>query len=167
MERIIEIFGEGEELAVMQMVYRALVVFLIGLILVRIAGRRAFGIREPFDNVMTILLGAILSRAVVGASPFVATILACTAIVVLHRLFGLLAVYYSLFGKLVKGQERILYENGRLSKKNMVFGMISKRDLMKGIRTITNQDSFDNIEKIFLERDGRMSIIMKEKNSET
>lgn len=164
MNTVTEIFGQGSNLNSSQMAARAVVVFIIGLIQVRIAGRRAFGIREPFDNVITILLGAILSRAVVGASPFAATILAATVLVILHRLFGVFAVYNSTFGMIVKGKKRILYENGKFNKKNMTWGMISERDLMKGVRMSVNLNTLENVDKIYLERDGKMSVLLKKKN---
>jgi uncharacterized membrane protein YcaP (DUF421 family) len=166
MSTLVEIFGKREDLSASQMALRAVVVFIIGLIQVRIAGRRAFGVREPFDNVMTILLGAILARAVVGASPFVPTITSATVIVLLHRMFGIFAVFNSTFGALVKGRRRVLYQNGKLHKRNMAWGMISERDLMKGVRTTVNMNTLENIDKIYLERDGKMSVILKQNNPE-
>ncbi|MGM2885457.1 hypothetical protein ACS2R9_27050, partial [Bacillus cereus group sp. BC64] len=85
MDVVVALFGQGRMLGPGQMVLRAIVVFVVALVLIRIAGRRAFGQRSPFDHVVGILLGAILSRAVVGASPFVATVAASLAIAQLHR----------------------------------------------------------------------------------
>ena len=67
---ITEIFGSGEDLSPMQMAARAFVMFFIALLLIRLAGMRVFGIRTAFDNILVIMLGAILSRGVAGSSPF-------------------------------------------------------------------------------------------------
>ena len=64
-------FGEGTDLQSWQMTKRGVVVFGIAFGLIRASGRRSFGQHSPSDACVTVLLGAVLSRAVVGASPFV------------------------------------------------------------------------------------------------
>src|ERR1700685_3441978 len=71
------LFGEGKDLNTLQMVCRAFVSFFLTLALIRVAGIRTFGKKTPFDNVITIMLGSIFSRVVVGASPFIPPTLAC------------------------------------------------------------------------------------------
>jgi len=83
-----EIFGSGEELAPLQMAARAFIMFFIALLLIRIAGMRIFGIKTAFDNILVIMLGAILSRGVVGASPFFSTIAAATAMILIHKILA-------------------------------------------------------------------------------
>ena len=77
------VFGEGTELDSLQMAMRAVAVFFAALILIRISGRRSFGQRSPFDYVVAILLGATLSRVIVGASPAIPTFAASLVIVLL------------------------------------------------------------------------------------
>ncbi|MCE3226162.1 MAG: hypothetical protein K0S32_713 [Bacteroidetes bacterium] len=156
------IFGEGEQLSVLQMSSRAVVIFCIGLILLRLSGRRAFGMRMPFDNVMAILLGAILSRAVTGASPFWPVVAASGIIAFLHRFFGWWGMKSRFFGKLIKGEAKVIYENGKLVRENMSYCRISENDLIEGIRSNSGLDSFEKIKTIYIERDGHISIIKKE-----
>src|SRR5215831_11046179 len=77
MEWIRILFGEGKDLDCLQMSCRAVVAFFITLVLIRMAGIRTFGKKSAFDNVIIIMLGSILSRVVVGASPFIPTTLGC------------------------------------------------------------------------------------------
>jgi uncharacterized membrane protein YcaP (DUF421 family) len=162
MNIIHEVFGKGDQLNFYQMSARAVVVFIIGLILIRISGRRSFGMKMPFDNVIVILLGAILSRAVTGASPFFPTICASLVIVILHRLCAWIALHNDWFGNLVKGKEEVLYKDGVLIKMNMDKVLISDKDLMEGLHIHGNIDSLDKADKVYLERDGQISVVKKE-----
>src|SRR6185312_3538587 len=105
MDLILEIFGEGKDLNPLQMSCRGIVVLLIALILIRVSGRRSFGLHTPLDNIITISLGAVLSRAIVGASPFIPVIVACFVIVLIHRLLGWLIVKSPKFGGIVEGNK--------------------------------------------------------------
>lgn len=51
-----DLWGSGESLNVLQMSCRGVATFLIALLLIRISGRRSFGIRSPLDNIIVILL---------------------------------------------------------------------------------------------------------------
>src|SRR6202000_2248848 len=105
MEIFIKLFGQGKDLNALQMSDRGIAVFFIALILIRISGRRSFGVRTPLDNIITILLGAILSRAVVGASDFVPVMICCFVIVSLHRLFGWLIARSPDFSRWIEGNK--------------------------------------------------------------
>jgi uncharacterized membrane protein YcaP (DUF421 family) len=85
MSVLIAVFGEGRNLDTIQMVSRAVAAFIGMLVLIRISGRRSFGQRSPFDSVVAVLLGATLSRVIVGASEVLPTSAACLALVLLHR----------------------------------------------------------------------------------
>jgi uncharacterized membrane protein YcaP (DUF421 family) len=161
METLQEIFGHETELNSLEMALRATAVFFIAFVLIRIAGRRSFGIRSPIDNILVILLGAILSRAVVGSSPFVPIIIASFVLCVLHRLIGWLFSSYNEIARIVEGEKITLYENGKFSEKNMKRGLVREEDIMLGVRKASSSDSLQNIEKIYLEHDGEISIIKK------
>ena len=109
---LLTLFGDGPDLTPLQMSARALAVFVVALLLLRLAGRRALGQRSPFDVCIIVLLGAVLSRAVVGASPFLATISAAAVLVVLHRLVAWWGVRSPMFERLVTGHERVLIDRG-------------------------------------------------------
>jgi len=155
------VFGEGKDLNALQMTSRAVVVFFITLLLIRIAGIRTFGKKSAMDNVIIIMLGSILSRTVVGASPFVATVTGCLAFVLVHRVLAWISLYSDLIGEFVKGEKLSLYANGTFNKKNMRRSRISDKDVKEGLRLAINGESLDQVEEIFIERNGEISVIKK------
>lgn len=154
----------SDNLNTWHMTSRAILVFLWTLVLIRIAGRRSFGLRAPLDNIVLILLGAILSRAVVGASPFVATLMAGLAISVLHRILALFSLDHSFLGKLAKGEKIILYQDGHFFKKNMIRCLVSEEEIREEVRLRTLVDSLDEVDTIYMERSGSISAVKKEKS---
>jgi uncharacterized membrane protein YcaP (DUF421 family) len=64
---IYDLFGRGEDLTALQMSVRSFIMFFIALALIRIGGMRIFGKKTAFDNILVIMLGAVLARGVVGA----------------------------------------------------------------------------------------------------
>jgi uncharacterized membrane protein YcaP (DUF421 family) len=91
MHVIVALFGTGDHLDTLQMANRAFVLFWITLVLIRLAGMRAFGRKSSFDSSIVIMLGAVLSRAVTGASAFGPTVGAATVLVVIHRVVAMVA----------------------------------------------------------------------------
>ena len=50
------LWGSGKDLTALQMSVRALAIFFITLALVRLSGRRSFGRKTAFDNIIVIIL---------------------------------------------------------------------------------------------------------------
>jgi len=161
MELIKQIFGEGKDLSALQMGCRGIVVFVIALVLIRISGRRSFGIRTALDNIISISLGAILSRAVVGASDFVSVVVTCLVIVLMHRLFGWFIANSKRFGRVMEGDKILLYNNGKFIDANLKKALVCKEDIMQGVRKSTLTEDLNDIEKVYIERNGEISAIKK------
>jgi uncharacterized membrane protein YcaP (DUF421 family) len=159
---ISELFGSGEHLTALQMGARSFVMFFITLALIRIAGMRIFGKKTAFDNILVIMLGAILARGVVGASPFFSTVAAATVMVIVHKILAILAMKHVWVGKIVKGIHRSLFKEGEMNWKNMRISSISKDDLMEGVRLQINSDSLDEVKEALIEKNGQVSVIKKQ-----
>lgn len=158
---IYNLFGDGDQLNSLQMGARAFIMFFVTLIFIRIGGLRAFGQQSAFDNVIVIMLGAILSRAVVGASPFFSVIIAGLVLVLVHRILARLSLYSTTISHLVKSDSSSLFKDGIFNEKNMRKCEVSRGDLLTGLRHNANVDSFDAVREIFMERNGHISIVKK------
>jgi len=159
---LISLFGVGKDLSILQMSNRGIVVFLLALLLIRIAGRRSFGLRTPLDNIITILLGAILSRGVVGASEFLPTIITCLVIVILHRIIGTLIASSPRLSRIIEGNKVALYENGHFNRKKMRSMQVAEEDALQGMRKGALTENLKEIDKIYIERNGEISAVRKE-----
>ena len=155
------IFGQGKDLDTLQMTCRGIVVFIIALLLIRISGRRSFGVRTPLDNIITISLGAVLSRAIVGASAFVPVIVTCFTVVILHRLFGMLISHSGKFGRITEGTRILLYHDGHFLPKHMRRALVCREDVMQGVRKSALTEDMGKIDKVYMERNGEISAIKK------
>jgi uncharacterized membrane protein YcaP (DUF421 family) len=154
-------FGEGPDLNAWQMSARAVLIFFIALVFIRISGRRSFGLHSPFDSCTTVLLGAILSRAVIGASPFLATVSAAAVLVILHRLIALASVHWGWFEKAVTGEEVLLVRNGKVDEDALKKALITHKDLDEAVRRKTGDEDLAKVEKVMLERNGDLTVVVR------
>lgn len=161
MEIINQLFGHGANLNALQMSVRAIIIFFVALVMIRFTGMRVFGIKSAFDICITIMLGAILARAVVGASPFIPTIIASLAFVAVHKIIAVVSVRNMFISHLVKGTPMSLYKDGILNDRNLRKCSLSYGDVMEEVRLKMDQNNMENIDEIFMERTGKISVIKK------
>jgi uncharacterized membrane protein YcaP (DUF421 family) len=166
-ELLISVFGQGRDLEWYQMCARAVVIFIIAILFLRLSGRRSFGMKSPFDNTIAILIGAVLSRPVVGASPFIPTMCAALVLALMHRLFAWLSLYFHSFGRLIKGAPLPLFEHGHFNKANMKRALISIRDIEERLRLNANACTLEEVEAMYLERNGEISVVKKKTDAQS
>jgi uncharacterized membrane protein YcaP (DUF421 family) len=160
MARLLSLFwGEGERIGALAMATRAVAMFFLVLVMIRVAGPRSFSRKSSFDNVVVIMLGAIAARGVVAASPFGSTVAACVTTVVIHRLIGRLCVTHPWLSKLVDGERVPLYVSGRIVPENLKRANISESDLHESHRLERQRDELSTQEEAFMERNGRISFV--------
>ena len=152
------LFGSGTELNALQMVCRAVSIFAVALLLMRASGRRSFGQHTAFDICVTVLLGAVLSRAVVGASPFWPTVAAGAAIALLYRALAFLCVHSRRLEDWLAGRPVGLARRGTLNAQGMRSALVSEEDLRKEMRKHAGHDDLARLRRAVLERDGSVSI---------
>ena len=144
----------------LEMALRALSLFAITLVLLRLAGMRTFGARTPFDTTVAIMLGAVLSRAVVGASPYWSTVAAGTALVVVHRLVAMVTARYERAARLLNGTPTLVYQRGQVDAAAMRRAGVSARDLDWAARKQVQRRGVDGVDEVWLEEDGELSVVV-------
>lgn len=148
-----------------QMSARAVGVFFAALVILRMGNHRIFGKSSAFDIVLGIIYGSILSRAITGNSPFVPTIVAAFVLVMLHKFLASFT-FHTDFGlsSFIKGTPRTLVKDGELQKKAMEENSITENDLTEAIRSSGSYAGIDRIKYAYLERSGKISVILKKED---
>jgi len=86
--------------------------------------------------------------------------------VLLHRLVAWLSVKSRTFEKFIKGTNVILYENDSMLKNNLKETGMSEYDLHESLRQEAKSLNLSGVDKAFLETNGKISFLLKEKQKE-
>jgi uncharacterized membrane protein YcaP (DUF421 family) len=155
-------WGINENISPLEIAARAAVMFVVALLLIRISGMRPFGRDTAFDTIITFLIGGILSRGVVGATPFISTVAGALAIVLVHKLFSKFSFYGKKVERAIKGESYLLYQNGQFLKENLHKANITESDIFDQLRTALHTDTLDKVKEVYMEKTGEISFIKKE-----
>jgi uncharacterized membrane protein YcaP (DUF421 family) len=155
------LWGQGDQLDAGQMALRAVVMYMVTLILIRLGGMRIFGKKSAFDTIIVIMMGAVLARVIVGASPFTGTVAAAAVMVAINKGLAWISTKSDVINRLLKGKPLLLYDAGEIIWKNMEKACLSQSDLMESLRLETKKASLSDIDQAYMETDGRISFIGK------
>jgi uncharacterized membrane protein YcaP (DUF421 family) len=151
--------GSGpEDIVWWQMMVRAVVIFVYGLFLIRIASNRAFGRATAVDLLLAVILGSVLSRALTANAELLPTMAAAGLIVAVHRLLGQLAFRWPWFARLIKGRTLPLMHRGREDRERMRRASVTRFDLLEAART-RGVNRLEDIEEAYLERSGEITVV--------
>jgi uncharacterized membrane protein YcaP (DUF421 family) len=153
--------GKATELTLLNISLRALIIFVIGLALVRIGDRRSLSEKTAFDAIFIVLVGSMLSRAINGTAPFFTTIAAGLVLMLIHRGCAFGACKSHWFGKLLKGRPVTLVRNGKVDRDQMARCLVSEHDFEEDLRLDGKTEDVGTIRLAQLERSGDISFIKK------
>lgn len=129
----------ADNISVWQMCMRAMFVYVSALLMVRALGDRRFaGKYATFDVIIGIMLGATLSRAISGSSPFFPTLLSAFALVAMHRLLSAASFRFAYIERWIKGRPLLLIENSKVNKQALRATHMTYQDLEIAIRSQGN-----------------------------
>ncbi len=155
---------EPHELGYGQIVLRALIVFVVALVIVRLGAKRFLGRKTAFDYILAFVLGSMLSRAINGSAPFFQTLLGGLALVAFHRMLAWLSFHFHGLGRLVKGSDDLIIENGELRENAMRRNYFTQGDLMEDLRLKSHESPAD-VKSARIERSGDLSVVPFEKST--
>lgn len=141
---------------------RAAIIYIATLAIIRLGKKRFLGRGSPFDVIVAFVVGSVAGRAILGEAPLLPALAAVAVLMALHWFFSWASMRWHWAGLIVKGHDRILVRDGAVDADAMRIEHLSNRDLEEGLREagLTN---LANVESARLERDGRMSVILKKR----
>lgn len=151
------------DVGVVPMALRTVFIYLFTLAIVRLGSKRFLSEATAFDVIVSIMLGSIMSRAINGSAPFLPTLAAGIILLGLHWLFAIVAYRTDWFGSLVKGDPVVLIKDGEIQRQGMRNSSITSKDLNEALRLQTNQTDPAKVQRAYLERNGKISIIPYER----
>jgi uncharacterized membrane protein YcaP (DUF421 family) len=158
------IFGlgvEAKDLTAFQLSARGILILLVALALMRLGAKRALAGKTPFDMVLVVIVGSLLSRSINGSGPLFGTIAAAFVMVMLHRLLALVAYLVHPLGVAMKGAPGIVIENGRYVEKTLRQNHITTHDVQEDLRLNGKTEDIADVEIGRVERSGDISFIYK------
>jgi uncharacterized membrane protein YcaP (DUF421 family) len=150
----------SQPLELHQVFLRAVVVYVVGLAIVRVGKSRLLARITPLDVLLGFILGSVLGRAITGSASLSGTAAACVALVATHWVLTLLACRWHWFGDLVKGHAHLIVQDGEPLWNNMRGSHISIHDLDEALR-LKGIDDMKQVRLAFKERSGEISVLTR------
>jgi uncharacterized membrane protein YcaP (DUF421 family) len=147
----------------MDIVIRALVMFVFVWFITRAVGRRELSTLEPFDLILLIVLGDLIQQGVTQ-NDFSVTgaLLAGGTMAVMTVVFSWLAFRFPRrMAPILEGDPVILVERGRTIDRNLRRNRITLEELAAQARLTAQIGHLDEIEWAVLETSGQISFIPK------
>src|SRR5690349_219304 len=149
---------DSKEINAAQMGLRAVLVYVVTVLMVRLAKKRFMGRATAFDVILGIMLGSIISRAITGNAPFLPALAASAVLLAMHSLFSWIALRSHRFGGLIKGHDELLIRDGKPDEREMHKAHMTDRDLWEDLRG-KSVSRLDEVAEARLERSGNLSVI--------
>lgn len=143
-------------------VLRALAIYLMVMLLVRISGKRAVGQFTPFDLVLLILIGNAVQNGLNGGDNSLtgAAILA-VCLIGLNYLAAWLSARHPAARRLIEGVPTVLARDGHVFHDVLRRELVSKADFNEAMRQAGCRDLAD-VRLATLETNGHISLLMGE-----
>jgi uncharacterized membrane protein YcaP (DUF421 family) len=147
-----------------EILLRTFVVYLVVLVLLRIAGKRELGQMTPFDLVVILVIANSVQNAMTGGdNSLIGGILAATTLTIVNIAVGRWGSRVPFFRRVVASEPRLLLRDGKPLPEALESEHVDIEELEMAAREHGIAD-LDGVTAAVLEEDGSISIIPKEGN---
>ncbi|MCO7543570.1 DUF421 domain-containing protein [Stutzerimonas nitrititolerans] len=144
----------------MDSVLRAAAIYLVVLVVFRLAGRRTLSELTTFDFVLLLIIGEATQQALLGDDfSIVNAMVVIVSLVVFDITLSLLKNKSRWLSKLIDGEPMIIVEHGQVLERRIRKARIDEGDILEAARHSQGLERIDQIKFAILEKDGKISII--------
>jgi len=147
----------------METVLRAASMYLLLMVVFKIAGRRTLLEMTSFDLILLLIISEATQQALLGDDFSVTGAgLTIVTLIVIDILFGVMKTRFPRMERLIDGSSLILVEEGRLLRQRAKRAGVDEEDILQSARSSQGLERLDQIKFAILEKTGKISIIPKE-----
>lgn len=144
----------------MDSVLRAAAIYLVLMVLFKIAGRRSLAELTTFDLVLLMVIGEATQQALLGDDfSLVNALLVIVTLIAIDIGFSLVKQRSLRFSRLLDGGPTILVEQGRVLHRRLKHARLDEEDILEASRSAQGIVDISQIKFAVLERNGKISII--------
>lgn len=148
-----------------EFVLRAVAIYVLVMLLVRLSGKRAVGQFTPFDLVLLILLGNAVQNGLNGGdNSLVGAGILAVCLIALNYGVAFVAARSPGARKLIEGEPVILARDGKVFRQVLRRELVSNADFLEAMRE-TGCSDIERIRVATLETNGRISILLADEES--
>ncbi|MFG0641432.1 YetF domain-containing protein [Chryseobacterium taeanense] len=140
-----------------ELAVRALAVYALLLLMMRITGRRTVGQFTPFDLLVVMLVSEAAGPSMTGSDQSLpGGLLVCVILIALNTAVGFVTARWRGAEKLLEGEAVLLGRDGKIFESARKSHRVSRNDIEKAMREADCEES--EIRCMFLEADGSISV---------
>jgi uncharacterized membrane protein YcaP (DUF421 family) len=147
----------------MDIILRAVVVYVVLLLVFRIAGKRSLAQITTFDFVLLLVIGEATQQALLGNDFSLTTAgLAITTLIGLDIGLSLLKDHFPKIGPWVDDVPLVIVEDGKPIRERLKKARVDEADILESAREKQGIERMDQIKYAVLERTGSISVVPKQ-----
>ena len=146
----------------MDSIIRGAVVYVVLLVLFRIAGKRSLAEITSFDLVLLLIISEATQDALIdNDNSMTNAFLVIVTLIGMNVLFSLFSQRWKLFDKLTEGVPMVIAQDGRLLTDRMAKERVSEEEVLEAAREFHGLEALDQVKFAILERNGKITVIPK------
>ena len=141
-----------------ELVFRALVVYLLLILLLRLSGKRQIGELSPFDLVLLLIISNAVENSMNGGDDsLLSGIILATTLIVANYVMGFISYKSKKLEKFIEGRPQVLIHEGKIFDEVMKESKLTRLELDTTLRQMGYFD-LKEVKLAILENNGKVTV---------